>query len=80
MKSPSTEHVPMTIEQRQLVEADLATLRDKADNILSLMRTCYGEIGEPVVRAEETAAAVQRLAWSLDREIPTVARSRKLAS
>jgi len=31
------------------------------------MRATYGEESQPVIRAEETAAALQRLKWVLER-------------
>ena len=31
------------------------------------MRVCYGDDSQPVIRADETAAALQRLKWALER-------------
>ena len=62
------ERHPMTIQQRQVLKKDLAELREKLAKVVSLIRACYGEKEEPFVRAEETAAALQRLEWVLERE------------
>ena len=62
------EPYPMTIQQRQVLKQDLAELREKLAEVINLIRTCYGENKEPFVRAEETAAALQRLEWVLERE------------
>jgi hypothetical protein len=35
--------------------------------ILLFMRVCYGDNSQPTIRAEETAAALQRLKWELER-------------
>jgi hypothetical protein len=35
--------------------------------IIILMRATYGEQSQLVIRAEETAAALQRLKWALER-------------
>ena len=59
---------PMTIQQRQLLKKDLVELREKLAEVVSLVRVCYGENKEAFVRAEETAAALQRLEWVLERE------------
>ena len=59
---------PMTIQQRQALKQDLGELRGKLAEVVSLIRAGYGENTEPFVRAEETAAALQRLEWVLERE------------
>jgi hypothetical protein len=58
----------MTIQQRQVLKQDLAELRDKLAGVVNLLRACYGENKEPFIRAEDTAAALQRLEWVLERE------------
>ena len=62
------ERNPMTFQQRQVLKQDLAELREKLAEVVSLIHACYGEKQEPFVRAEETAAALQRLEWALERE------------
>ena len=65
------ERHPMTVQQRQLLKQDLAELREKLTDVVSLIRACYGETTEPVIRAGEAAAALQRLEWALERELPS---------
>jgi hypothetical protein len=62
------ERYPMTIQQRQVLQQDIAELREKLAEVVSLVRVCFGENKEAFVRAEETAAALQRLEWVLERE------------
>ena len=62
------ERHPMSIQQRRILKQDLAELREKLAEVVSLIRGCYGEKKEPFVRAEETAAALQRLEWVLEHE------------
>jgi hypothetical protein len=41
-----------------------------------LMRVCYGDGSQPAIRADETAAALQRLKWELERtQLRTMAAS-----
>ena len=62
------ERHPMSIQQRRILKQDLAELREKLAEVVSLLRACYGENKEPFIRARETAAALQRLEWVLERE------------
>jgi hypothetical protein len=66
------ERYPMTVEQRRALNGDLAEVQGKLDEILTLIRACYGDTVEVRVRAEESAAALQRLKWALEREGPPV--------
>jgi hypothetical protein len=62
------ERYPMTVEQRRLLDQDLADLQEKLNGILSLLGVCCGVKSDPAIRAGEAAAAVQRLAWAVARE------------
>jgi hypothetical protein len=62
------ERHPMSVQQRRILKQDLAELREKLGKVVSLIRACYGEKKGPFVRAEETAAALQRLEWVLEHE------------
>ena len=62
------ERYPMTVEQRRSLQGDLAGIQEKMDDILTLIRACYADTEEVRVRAEESAAALQRLKWALERE------------
>lgn len=62
------ERYPITAQQRGLLKRDLAELKNKMTDFITLVRTCYGEMTEPASRAEETAASLQRLEWALQRE------------
>ena len=62
------DRYPMTVEQRRALHADLAGIQEKLDDILTLIRACYADTEDVRVRAEESAAALQRLKWALERE------------
>lgn len=61
------KHYPMTKDQRQILDQDLAAILESLGNIANLLRACYGDT-EPPGRAEEARAAVQRLLWALERQ------------
>jgi len=58
---------PLTNEQAVQLRHDLTLIEERLQDIAVLMRVCYGEDSQPVVRADETAAALQRLKWELER-------------
>ena len=58
---------PLTNEQAVQLRHDLTLIEERLQDIVVLMRVCYGEDSQPVVRADETAAALQRLKWELER-------------
>ena len=60
-------HYPMTNDQGQALKEDLKAVMDTLSNALALLRACYGD-NEPVGRAEEASAAVQRLVWAVERK------------
>ena len=62
----------MTVEQRRALNGDLAGIQEKLEEILTLIRASYGDSEDVRVRAEESAAALQRLKWALERERPPV--------
>ena len=62
----------MTVEQRRGLNGDLTGVQEKVEDILTLIRACYGDADEVRIRAEESAAALQRLKWALERERPPV--------
>src|SRR5947208_15558812 len=66
------ERYPMTVEQRRALNGDLAGIQEKLEDILTLIRACYDDTGDVRVRAEESAAALQRLKWALERDRPPV--------
>jgi hypothetical protein len=57
----------MTAEQRQTLMEDLAEVKDKLSAAAMLTAACYGPENRIATRAEEAAAAVQRLEWELER-------------
>lgn len=61
-------HYPMTKDQRGALDQDLARIMENLRDIASLLRACYSEMDQPVFRAEEARAAVQRLIWALERQ------------
>ena len=63
----STDLHPLTSEQAVRLRHDLTLVEERLQDIAVLMRVCYGEDSQAVVRADETAAALQRLKWELER-------------
>jgi Trm5-related predicted tRNA methylase len=65
---PTTKDVrPLTDEQTVQLRRDLTLVEERLQDIATLMRVCYGEESQAVIRADETAAALQRLKWALER-------------
>ena len=62
------KHYPMTKEQREILDQDLATIVKNLGDISTLLNACYGEEDPRAVRAEESQAALQRLLWALERQ------------
>ena len=58
---------PLTAEQSIQLRRDLTLVEERLQDIAILMRVCYGEESQAVIRADETAAALQRLKWALER-------------
>jgi hypothetical protein len=61
-------HYPMTKEQREILDGDLAAIVKNLCEISTLLSACYGEKDSRVARAEESQAALQRLLWALERQ------------
>ena len=65
---PNTKDVrPLTNDQVVQLRRDLTLVEERLQDIAILMRVCYGEENQAVIRADETAAALQRLKWELER-------------
>ncbi len=58
---------PLTSEQSVQLRHDLTLVEERLQDIAILMRVCYGDDSQAVIRADETAAALQRLKWELER-------------
>jgi hypothetical protein len=58
---------PLTAEQVVQLRRDLMLVEERLQDIAILMRVCYGEDSQAVIRADETSAALQRLKWTLER-------------
>jgi len=58
---------PLTKEQEVQLRHDLTLIEERLQDITILMRICYGEDSQPAIRADETAGALQRLKWALER-------------
>jgi Trm5-related predicted tRNA methylase len=58
---------PLTDEQAVRLRHDLTLVEERIQDIAILMRICYGEDSPLAIRADETAAALQRLKWELER-------------
>jgi Trm5-related predicted tRNA methylase len=65
--SPSKDVRPLTSEQTVQLRRDLTLVEERLQDIAILMRICYGEDSQSVIRADETAASLQRLKWELER-------------
>ena len=57
----------LTNDQAVQLRHDLTLVEERLQDIAILMRVCYGDDSQPVIRADETAAALQRLKWALER-------------
>jgi len=66
MSAPMKRY-PLTSDQKWQLDEDLTKVDDRLQEIIILMRATYGEASQPMIRAEETAAALQRLKWVLER-------------
>ena len=58
---------PLTNEQAVQLRHDLTLIEERLQDIAILMRICYGDDSQAVIRADETSAALQRLKWALER-------------
>lgn len=63
----SAKRYPLTIEQSAQLREDLALIEERLQAIVVLMRACHGEQSQAAIRAEETAGALQRFKWELER-------------
>ena len=63
----SADRHPLTSEQNTLLRHDLTLIEEKLQDVCVLMHACYGDESQPAIRADETAAALQRLKWELER-------------
>ena len=66
MPTPMKRH-PLTAEQKRHLDEDIAYVEERLRDISVLMRVCHGDNSQPAIRADETAAALQRLKWELER-------------
>ena len=57
----------LTGEQDTLLRHDLTLIEEKLQDICVLMHACHGDDSQPAIRADETAASLQRLKWELER-------------
>jgi Trm5-related predicted tRNA methylase len=65
---PTSKDVrPLTSDQAVQLRHDLTLVEERLQDIAILMRISYGEESQAVIRADETAAALQRLKWELER-------------
>jgi Trm5-related predicted tRNA methylase len=67
MPTSKDELLPLTAEQKVQLHRDLSLVDERLRDIAILMRVCYGEESQAVIRADETAASLQRLKWELER-------------
>jgi len=67
MPTPGDDAHPLTKEQIVQLRRDLTFVEERLNDIATLMRVCYGEVSQAVVRADEAVAAFQGLKWELER-------------
>ena len=60
-------HEPLSSQQLQQVQEDVAELADRAEGITKLMLAAYGPEDPRAVRAQEIRASIQRLQWAIER-------------
>ena len=60
-------HYPITIEQREALDRDLVMINETLAEIVMLLSASRRDKTEPLERAEEAQAAVQRLIWAVER-------------
>jgi len=58
---------PLTSDQKRQLHEDIAYVEERLRDISVLMRVCHGDNSQAAIRADETAAALQRLKWELER-------------
>jgi hypothetical protein len=63
----SDDRTPLTNEQKIQLRHDLTLIEEKLQDISVWMHACYGDESPLAIRADETAAALQRLKWELER-------------
>jgi hypothetical protein len=56
-----------TSAQAVQLRHDLTLIEERLQDIAILMRISYGENSQPVIRADQISAALQRLKWALER-------------
>jgi hypothetical protein len=61
------DHEPLSSQQLQQVQEDVAELADRAEEITKLMLAAYGPEDPRAVRAQEIRASIQRLQWAIER-------------
>jgi hypothetical protein len=61
-------HYPMTKEQRETFDHDLAAIMTGLSDVVTLLSACFGDNDPRLVRAKEAEAALQRLLWAVERE------------
>jgi hypothetical protein len=66
--STSVGQRPPTNKQKIQLRHDLTLIEEKLQDISVLMHASYGDDSHPAIRADEAAAALQRLKWELERE------------
>ena len=62
------KHRPITKEQYEILNQDLATIMQRLSDMANLLSACYGNKDPRAARAEESQAALQRLLWALERQ------------
>ena len=68
MNGHDMKHYPMTKEQRETFDHDLAAIMTGLSDVATLLGACFGDKDPRHVRAKEAEAALQRLLWALERE------------
>jgi hypothetical protein len=59
-------HLVTGVQQSQL-DRDISDIGEKLQSITRFIRARYGDNSQSAIRADETAGALQRLKWELER-------------
>jgi hypothetical protein len=66
---------PLTASQSKQLMQDVAAIQELATAIEDTLGAAFGEVDSRAVRAQQVAAAIQRLEWALSRSDPDQAPS-----
>ena len=63
-----SEHEPLSSQQLQQLNEDVAELVGRAEELVELMLAAHGPEDPRAVRAQEIRDAIQRFQWAMERQ------------